>query len=160
MHALSLATALAATLALAGCAALLPADAPPDPTVESRHDLVRAFHERGWATRPVAFRQPLGIVGQGTVYRVEGRTLTVFDYASPEQAAMAAPRDAIRLLRLEAGQGAQVYRRETLVVLTYGRRLGAFDMRMAALLSGPSLAPAPRRNRPPSGTYAALAPGR
>ena len=150
----------AAAALFAGCASLLPADAPPDPTVESREDLVRAFHERGWATRPVAFRRPLGIVGQGTVYRVEGRTLTVFDYASPEQAAMAAPRDATRLLRLDAGQGVQVFRRETLVVLTYGRRLGAFDMRLAALLSGPSLAPTPRRNRPPSGSYAARAPNR
>lgn len=117
--------------------------------------MVRAFHEKGWTTRPVQFVRPIGVVGHGTVYRVEGRTLAVFDYASPEEAARSAPRDATYLLHLNAGRGVQVYRRETLVVLTYGRGRSAFDLRLATLLSGPSLAPEPRRSRPPSGTYAA-----
>lgn len=152
-----LSATLAAVLALAGCASLLPADAPPDPTIESRHDLVRAFHDRGWTTQPVQFVRPLGIVGEGTVYRVQDRTVTVYDYASPEQAAMAAPRDAAYLLQLHAGIGVRVYRRETLVVLTYGRVLTAFDLRLAALLDGPSLAPeAPR----PAGTFIAAAAAR
>ncbi len=140
--------ALVAALTLAGCAGLGPADAEAPgvgaPGVETRSDLVRAFSERGWRAVPVQFVRPIGIVGEGTVYRVEGRTVVVYDYASPEQAAAAAPADEVRLVRLDAGLGVQAYRRPTLVVLTYGRLRTAFDLRLADLLTGPSMARADR----------------
>lgn len=128
---------LGLALLLAGCASLAPAEEPP---AESRHDLVRAFSERGWRAVPLQFVRPVGVVGEGTVYRVEGRTVVVYDYASPEEAAAAAPDDAARLLRLEAGKGVEVYRRPTLVVLTYGRMQTAFDRQLAELLAGPRVA--------------------
>lgn len=132
-----------------GCAGVLPGPAPDGtPPAESRHDLVRAFHEQGWTTIPLQFVQPVGIVGQGTVYSVHGRTVVVYDYASAEEAAAAALDDARRLRRLAAGRGATVYRRPALVVLTYGRTRTAFDLELARILSGPSVrkAIAPERS--------------
>ncbi|WP_420455102.1 hypothetical protein [Rubrivirga sp.] len=132
-----------AALLLAGCASLGPTPSET-PGVETRGDLVRAFSERGWRAVPVRFVRPVGVVGEGTVYRVEGRTVVVYDYASPEQAAAAAPADVVRLVRLDAGRGVQAYRRPALVVLTYGRLRTAFDLRLADLLAGPSVARAER----------------
>ena len=122
----------------AGCAAAPPAhDGAP---VETRHDLVRAFHAHGWTVRPVEASRPFGVVGQGTAYRVQGTTVVVYDYASPEEAATFAKEDAGRLLRLHAGLGVEVYRRSALVVLTVGRTRTAFDLRLADLLTGPPVA--------------------
>ena len=135
---------LASVLLAAGCAPLGLTRAPGQtPPAETRLDLVRAFLDRGWTTVPLAFTAPAGIVGQGTVYRVEGRTVAVYDYGSTEEADAAALDDARRLLRRTAGQGSTVYRRRSLVVVTYGRARTAFDLRLGRLLAGPALAAAP-----------------
>ena len=116
----------------AGCASAPPAH----DGLETRHDLVRAFHAHGWTVRPVQSSRPLGVVGHGTMYRVQGKTVVVYDYAPPDEAATFAEEDAGRLLRLHAGLGVEVYRRSSLVVLTVGRKRTAFDLRLADLLSG------------------------
>ena len=127
-------------LVLAGCAPLgltLPdGRTPPD---ETRGDLVRAFLDHGWTTVPVALTHPAGMIGVGTVYRVEGRVVAVYDYASAEEASEAAMDDARWLLRNTAGQGTRVYRRPSLVVVTYGRTRGTFDLHLERLLAGPSV---------------------
>ena len=92
-----------------------------------------------WTVTPAAFSRPFGVVGEGTAYRVQGRTVVVYDYASAASYARHAQDDAVRLLRLTAGVGTEVYRRTTTVVLTVGRERTAFDLRLARLLAGPSL---------------------
>ena len=125
-------------LIVAGCAPLgLTRAADETPPPETRGDLVRAFLDRGWTTTPLALDTPVDVVGQGTVYRVEGRTVVVYDYVSAEEAEEHAMDDARWLLRLTAGQGTRVYRRPSLVVVTYGRARTAFDLRLADLLAGP-----------------------
>ena len=140
MRALALAALLAAGSGCAGPGA--PADSGTDarPPTETSGDLVRAFLEQGWTVHPVAFSTPFGVAGEGTVYRVQSRTVVVYDYTSPEEAEARAPEDAARLLRLGAGQEVTVYRRPSLVVVTFGRARGAFELRLARLLTGPSLA--------------------
>lgn len=139
---------LAAAIIFAGCApahraaAPSPGDGSP---VETRADLVRAFHERGWTAHPLAFVQPLGIVGGGTIYRVQGETVVVYDYASPEEAAAHAHDDAALLRQRGAGRGVTVYRRPSLVVVTRGRTRTAFHIELERILSGPSVAQHPRR---------------
>ena len=139
-----------AALLVAGCAPLGLSQAPDEaPPAEVRGDLVRAFLDRGWTTTPLAFTAPPGVVGRGTVYRVRGRTVAVYDYGSAREADASASDDARRLLRRTAGQGSTVYRRRSLVVVTYGRTRTAFDLRLADLLAGPALGP-PRPLGPPA----------
>ncbi len=132
--------ALALLTLATGCSHLRPAPTEEAAAVETRQDLVSAFLERGWNVSPVAFRPTEGLVGRGTEYRVSGRTVLIYDYASAEEAASSGLEDARRISWLAAGQSAQVYLREALVVVTY-ERLGrtAFDVRLARLLSGPSV---------------------
>ena len=117
-----------------GCASAPRSGSP----IETRHDLVRAFEAHGWTVRPVRHSRLLDALGRGAVYRVEGKTVVVFDYASPAEAS--ARDDAGRFVRLHAGLGVEVYRRSALVVLTVGRTRTDFDLRLAALLSGPPAA--------------------
>ncbi|WP_412062475.1 hypothetical protein [Rubrivirga sp. IMCC45206] len=120
----------------AGCAPVLPEDAP----AETRHDLVRALLAHGWTTEPLQAVRPQGVIGEGTAYIVEGRTLVVYDYASAAQAARAVDRDAVLLRQRAAGQGVRVFRRPTLVVLKVGRERTAFDLQLERVLAGPLLA--------------------
>ena len=127
---------------LAGCTSTVHGVVEGDAQApETRQDLVDAFLREGWTVRPVSLLAPDGLVGRGTAYRVSDRTVLVYDYASPEQAAEATRDDARRLAGRSAGRSARVYLRPSLVVVTYepfGRT--AFDLRLARLLSGPSLA--------------------
>ncbi|PAP78260.1 hypothetical protein [Rubrivirga marina] len=140
MRALALAALLAAGPGCAGPGAPATPETDARPPVETDDDLVRAFLVRGWTVLPVGFSTPFGVAGEGTVYRVQNRTVVVYDYASPEEAEAHAHEDADRLLRLGAGQEVTVYRRPSLVVVTFGRARGAFEIRLARLLAGPSLA--------------------
>jgi hypothetical protein len=140
MRALALAALLAAGPGCAGPAAPAARGADAAPPVETRDDLVRAFLEQGWTLRPIAFSTPSGVTGSGTAYHVQGRPVIIYDYASPEEAEAHTHDDAVRLLQLGAGREAVVYRRASLVVVTFGRERGAFEIRLARLLAGPSLA--------------------
>lgn len=151
MRALALAALLAAGLGCAGPGSPAGWAAGGSPPVETRDDLVRAFLEQGWTLRPIAFSTPFGVTGSGTAYHVQGRPVIIYDYASPEEAEAHAHDDAVRLLQLGAGQEAVVYRRTSLVVITFGRARGAFEIRLARLLAGPSLARV---------DYAAVSPSR
>ena len=108
---------------------------------ETRRDLVKAFLRQGWRVTPVSMLPPDGLVGRGTVYHVSGRTVVVYDYATADEAAASGMDDARRIAWRNAGLSARVYLRSALVVVTYepfGRT--AFDLRLARLLRGPSLA--------------------
>ena len=132
---------------VAGCAV-----APrSDVRVTTAAELVAELGRAGWTVRPAALLTPIGLASTGTAYTAElvapGRTLLVFDTTvdgepmAPDQV----DADVARLRRAFAGEGAVVYRRPRLVVVTFGRVRDALDDRLERWLGAPVAA------RPESG---------
>lgn len=134
-----LARSAVALLLLAGCAA----PPPTEVQVATASDLVAALGRAGWTVRPTTLLTPTGLFSAGTAYTAElvppRRTLLVFD-TTEDGGPMAPERidsDVTQLRRAFAGQGAVVYRRPRLLVVTFGRARGALDDRLEQWLGRP-----------------------
>lgn len=110
------------------------------PLAETREDLVRSLTARGWVVEPVSILSPTGLSTMGTRYAVrqqrrDAREVQVYEYPEPDSDVV--DRDVHQLLSRTAGSGTTLYRRPSLVVLTFGRTRTPLDAELTRLLGPP-----------------------
>ena len=115
----------------------------PEVRIATAAELVAELGRAGWTVRPTTLLTPSGLFSTGAAYTAElvppAQTLLVFDATEDGEPLPSGlvDSDVARLRQAFAGQGAVVYRRPRLIVVTFGRARGALDDRLEAWLGAP-----------------------
>jgi hypothetical protein len=128
---------------VAACSALGPEQLPPSPSIDTAADLVRALQEAGAQATPSQGALAADLGGVGSVWRVSGAEIQVYEYGSPQAREMVSKRldPAAAMPEGLPGRGRPNLWATGRLIVVYAGSDGGLILLLSGLLGDPLTAP-------------------